>query len=140
MTQVSDFRTRIPHLLIVDDDDVSNYLTKVWLKPRNVCGKLSIALNGKEAQRLFQAYRAENQYPDLVLLDINMPLMNGFDFLDWYTSAGLTGSTKVAFYTTSIRRQDREKAKTYADVISFVEKPLDESIMAEILAEIPATN
>ena len=115
----------LSHLLIVDDDDVSNYLTSLWLEPRQLCQKVSFAANGKEATELFSQFNQEGEFPELILLDINMPLMNGFDFLDWYEKNGLIGSTKFSMYTTSIRTQDREKAEKYEDVIEFIEKPID---------------
>ena len=115
----------LSHLLIVDDDDVSNYLTGLWLEPRQLCQKVSFATNGKEAAELFNQFNQKGEFPELILLDINMPLMNGFDFLDWYEKSGLTGSTKFSMYTTSIRTQDREKAGKYKDVIEFIEKPID---------------
>lgn len=133
--------TQIPHLVIVDDDDVSNYLTKLWLASKQLCGDIDFAVNGQEAKVLFEQFQDEKVFPDLMLLDINMPLMNGFDFLDWYEKSGYTGRTKIAMYTTSVRTQDRKKAAGYKDVIEFLEKPLtDESMnmVRQKLAEVGA--
>ena len=122
----------LSHLLIIDDDDVSNYLTSLWLEPRNLSSKISFACNGKEAANLFQNFTDSGEFPELTLLDINMPLMNGFDFLDWYEKNGLVGSTKFSMYTTSIRLQDRKKAKSYEDVIEFIEKPISDKSLETI--------
>ena len=77
--------------------------------------------NGKEAIDFFAT---TVDPPELVLLDINMPLINGFEFLDYYNTKGWNGRTKFAVYSTSSRDEDKEKSMKYNHVIDYIEKPL----------------
>lgn len=116
---------------MVDDDDISNFLTQSRLQEINACESISVCMNGKEAMAFLNA--CQGDYPSLVLLDINMPLVNGFEFLDWYGASEHTGKFKICMFTTSIQPEDQKRSQTYPDVIGYMEKPLDAGKLTEVL-------
>jgi CheY-like chemotaxis protein len=71
----------------------------------------------------------------MILLDVNMPQMNGWDFLEEYEKLPLQAiaKTKVYIVSSSINNRDIEKSKTYKTVSGFISKPLDTEKMNEIL-------
>ena len=108
-------------VLLVDDDKVLNFLTAKSFKKSGLVQKIEVAYNGREALNyLLHA----TEIPDFILLDIGMPVMNGFEFLDEYCKLDLKKRPKIAIYTGSIEEADQEKAKSYEDIVEFIIKPL----------------
>lgn len=122
---------KTPFILIVDDDDVACFITMRTLELLAIASKIETLNNGREAADFFT--QKHEKYPDLVLLDINMPLMNGFEFLDWYEKNGHTGTTKFAMYTSSERPEERKKAEGYEDVIGYISKPINKEKIEEVM-------
>lgn len=115
----------LQHVLLIDDDEVSNFTTTIDLRMYNPAVKVDVCLNGKDAMDYFDACV---DLPELVLLDVNMPLKNGWDFLDWLNSNyDDKFRSNVIMYSTSTRYEDMEKCKSYDFVLDYLEKPLDES-------------
>ena len=123
----------IKSVLVVDDDNICNFLTVRALKKANIKGDIDVVLNGLEA---INRLKENNTFPDLILLDINMPVMDGIDFLRQYKSEGFEGKTKIAMYTSSIREIDKFKALEYEDVFDFIHKPISYEKLVNIIKEI----
>lgn len=122
---------KLRSILIVDDDQTSNLISRMVLNPMDVADSIEILDNGQDAKDHFEI---ASDFPELVLLDINMPFMSGFEFLDWYEKTGLTGKAKFAMFTSSGRLEDKDRANSYSDVIGYIEKPLSKEKMENILA------
>lgn len=126
-------------ILIVDDDDIQNYLTRRLLrdKPARIVGE---AHNGLEALEYIQKSLAENpsDMPTHVLLDINMPVMDGFTFLEKLDIRQLfqANTIRVAVLSSSQRSEDKEKAKIFGCVTHFIEKPLTEDKLKAFLGKL----
>ena len=110
------------NILLVDDDEISNFVSLILLKKYSKNLKVSIVLNGQEAVHFLES--CEDNYPSVVLLDINMPFMNGFEFLEWYHTSPYQGKSKIVMLTTSSRAKDKERSFLFQDVIHYLEKPL----------------
>ena len=120
-------------ILVVDDDKICNFLTVNALKKAGVKGNIDVVMNGLEA---INKLKESSTFPDLILLDINMPVMDGMDFLKNYISEGFEGRTKIAMYTSSIREADKNQALQYSDVFEFINKPISHQKLVNIVKEI----
>ncbi len=111
-------------VIIVDDDKIIIYLHKIMLAKSGLSANPLAYLNGKELiYHLNHETMTDKRY--LILLDINMPEMNGWEFLDAIINKPFTDHIFVIMVTSSIDSIDKEKALTYRNVIEFFEKPID---------------
>lgn len=125
------------HILLVDDDDVTNFLSKEMLRLYMASPTIDIALNGQEAiDFLLSNADDPEKIPDLILLDINMPIMDGWDFLAEFDKINRPGFEKIniIMFTSSVYYEDIDRARTYASVRNIYSKPLDEQKIKEIIA------
>jgi CheY-like chemotaxis protein len=114
-------------ILLVDDDEDSNFLTKRIIVHSNIADEVTIVLNGKEAYELVKQCAEkkanQNQCPDLILLDIKMPVMNGIEFLQVCNANNLC-NFPVVILTSSLDERDREDTTKFPNVKDFINKPL----------------
>ena len=99
----------------------------------DIVNRIEFALNGLEA---LDYLKKENQIlPELIFLDINMPRMNGWDFLEQYKYLDTKQKARVVIMilTTSANPDDIKKAKEIEEITGFETKPLSRDIMMEIL-------
>ena len=121
----------ISSIMIVDDSESDQFLTKIVIEKFDDSIEISQAYDGEEA---LEQLRAMDQQPEIILLDINMPRMNGFEFLEKYNSWEHRAKV-IAMLTSSDQEKDQEQSKKFDCVKTYILKPLDfEDIKA--LAEI----
>ncbi|WP_192462126.1 response regulator [Euzebyella saccharophila] len=120
-------------ILLVEDDEVTLFLAKLLL---NKIGydNVDTCLNGLEASNYLK-----NNSPSLIFLDLNMPIMDGFELLEEMRTKNLCPTTKVVILTSSSRPDDRLKAVEFANVIEFLEKPLSKEKFEDIMAVLNST-
>ncbi|GAB2941910.1 response regulator [Hymenobacter coalescens] len=125
-------------VLLVDDDNTTNYLNQLLLKRLDVAEQLLVALNGQEALETLQAHCSEAtaQHPVLVLLDVKMPVMDGFEFMEAYAELPLArqGNVVVVMLTTSLHPQDVERMHRLSSA-GFISKPLTKEKVDDILQQ-----
>ena len=126
-------------VLLVDDDSVSNFLNEMTLHEMNFSGEVHISENGKEALNYINQYCCNNgeeggTCPDIIFLDINMPVMDGFQFLEEFEKLNFCKEKpiRVVMLTSSSASADIDKVKKY-NVDGYIVKPLCESKIVEIL-------
>lgn len=117
----------IKKVLSVEDDEITQMLTELVLQDGNFCNVFEKAFNGEEALDLFKSID-ENGVPELILLDINMPIMGGWEFLDIFQELypQFIIKTKIFLLSSSINPKDVERSKQNPHVIGFLSKPLDD--------------
>ena len=118
-------------VLLVDDDDVNNYLNKLLIKKSGVDVHVEVALNGLIALEYLTStgqYNGNTTFPrpELILLDINMPRMNGWEFLDEYEKLDddKKGGIIITMLTSSNNADDVNTALNEYGVPSYIYKPL----------------
>ncbi|MBX7240916.1 MAG: response regulator [Bacteroidia bacterium] len=117
-------RTKFKSVLLIDDDDATNFINRKFIEFSGIAESVTVALNGSEAISLLKMLKA-NQ-PALILLDINMPVMDGWVFLKEYSKLDEIPKEKTTIYllTTSVNPDDIETAKQIPVVTGFLDKPL----------------
>lgn len=113
------------NILIVDDDEVDVMDISRSLEKANIIHNLSVAHNGEEALKQLNESRkhGNKNLPDIVLIDINMPKMNGLELLEKIRSDADWKQLKCFIVTTSDHKSDRLAAKNL-DVSGYIIKPL----------------
>jgi CheY-like chemotaxis protein len=116
---------RLVNILLVDDDELDQMEVKRALAKKNIICRLKIAKNGEEALRLLAEKVSDNYIgnPDIILLDLNMPKMNGFEFLQRIKANDEWKDIKVFMLTTSEEREDKATAAKL-EISGFITKPL----------------
>jgi CheY-like chemotaxis protein len=120
--------SRAVSILLVDDDEINNFISIKLIKKALITSEIMACLNGKFAiEQLVDIQKKDpNNLPDFILLDINMPIMNGWEFLDEYKRLNIDpqGKTKIYIISSSVFSNDINKARSYPLVKSFISKPL----------------
>lgn len=118
-------------ILLIDDSEPFNYLSKAVLTDNKINCTVDEALNGQEA---LDYLKNTNTCPDVILLDLNMPVMDGFDFLDEYAKMeGCRDKSKLFVLTSSNRAEDKDRAVKNKYVMGYFDKPLSYFHIKEIL-------
>ncbi|MCB1098813.1 MAG: response regulator [Verrucomicrobiae bacterium] len=114
-------------VLLVDDNEMDNKFHSIIIRRTGLADCIQVALHGREAIELLRESAGTDRAPELILLDINMPVMNGFEFLAAFQELkeelGLQ-SVVIVMLTTSIFDDDREKADKFPHLKGYLTKPL----------------
>ena len=124
------------NILLVDDDSIANFLIERIVQSTGLARKIVKALNGKEALKVFTE-SSGSSLPEVVLLDLNMPIMNGFEFLQAYRNLQFDEKDNVLIIlvTSSNNPEDIEKARQMG-IKYYLTKPVSaETIKGIILKE-----
>lgn len=119
---------------IIDDDEIIVYLTERILDEVQFCEKSETFSNGQLAiDRLKKAIAANEELPQVILFDINMPVMDGWEFLDEFIKLPIKQPIPLFVFTSSINPSDKEKSMRYKQVRDYVQKPLTVHKLDKIL-------
>ncbi len=122
----------IDKVFCIDDDQITLVLCDLVIKKAEFAREVITAKNGKEGLAFFSAYfsksngASKEDPPQLIFLDLNMPVMNGWDFLENYLMkyAERLPETRVVILSSSVNTEDFLRANQYDVVIDFINKPL----------------
>lgn len=126
---------KLSHLLLVDDDPTTNFFNRHLIEKMNVCEEIHEAGNGQEALDRIEELRLLGQAPDMILLDINMPIMNGFEFLEQYSKLDqkIQESVVICMLTTSLAQPDLDRSNEYVELNDYIDKPLSEVKLRDLI-------
>lgn len=127
---------RLKLILLIDDDETTNYLNKRLLERLDIAETIDVVTNGEEALLYLRAIQNQGlPLPDLIFLDIQMPVMDGFEFLDTYQRLPqeVRDRMVVTVLSSSASFNDLTRVKQYASVERHISKPLKEETVQEVL-------
>lgn len=117
-------------ILLVEDDGITNFITKKKLKNLGFENVTAVE-NG-----LLAIDYLKNEIPNLILLDINMPIMDGFDFLSYKEKNDICPEVPIIVLSSSDRMEDQEITRNFHNVIDYIEKPLNYQKIHDLLLKI----
>lgn len=112
-------------IVLLDDNDTMNFLNEKICQLVYREASINAFTEGKQALQFLRSNLYSDEYSAiLVLLDINMPVMNGWQFLENLEATPDASKVKVAMVSSSTTEEDKAKSKEYTNVIHYIEKPL----------------
>jgi len=127
------------NVFVVDDDDIYQFTTGVTLKSISNVSSVHMFDDGAEAlEHISKHQNEENQLPDIIFLDINMPVMDGFQFVEEFIELlpKLDKNIKIYMVSSSIDPKDIKMADRIDEISDYLVKPLKPEDIKEILSEI----
>ena len=121
---------------IADDDEVCLMLHKHFIETSNFHGAPQAFDSAQKALDFLESL-PDGSVPVLLFLDINMPVMNGWELLDLLAKEDFKKEVYVVIVSSSVDAADKEKALSYSRVIDFVEKPFDENTIGKLKPKLP---
>lgn len=122
------------NLLVIDDDDINIFIISKIVEKTGYDVEICAKHNGQLAIDYIKDLLSENQnLPDLVLIDINMPILNGWEFIEAFEALDLKANNDMYMLSSSVYENDIEKAKSYKSVKGFISKPLSIDRLKELL-------
>jgi CheY-like chemotaxis protein len=123
------------NVLLVDDDHIFNFLSAKILQKTGLAGEINTALNGKEALEILNKhYRESVTVPDVILLDLNMPIMDGFTFLEAFKDLKMPHKDEIQIIVVSSSQDPRDIQRARElGVKHYMQKPITEHGLKAVL-------
>lgn len=128
---------RLLHIMVIDDADMDLYLAQRIISKTVENTAIKPFISAVDALEFINDLSNVPELPNLIFLDINMPIMNGFEFLEAISKIDCTilANSHIYMLTSSFNPADKEKALSYATVKGFIEKPLPRDLLKTICEE-----
>lgn len=137
---VSTPKFRYPAVMLIDDNEIDNFINLKMLENTFFSERIFVHTNGKSALEFLQNLVRQGQkdeilFPEIIFLDLNMPVMDGYQFADEFEKIqnSFIERTKIVVLTTSLNLQDVEKSKKYSRIIKYINKPLTKLSLESIV-------
>lgn len=124
-----------PLVWIIDDDDISKYVMKRYLNQLSITRVIDFPDSVQPLKLIQDKYDSLDELPDIIFLDLHMPILNGFDFVkDFQTVATkIDKEIRIIMLTSSINGEDVDQAKTYPEITDYFIKPIKHRDLARIM-------
>ena len=125
------------NLLVIDDDDINIFIIKKIVEKTGLAIKMTSKSNGQQAiDYIKETLSNPEEFPHLMLIDINMPIMNGWEFVEAYQMLNVQQSVDMYILSSSVYENDIEKTKSYSSVKGFISKPFSIERLKELVLTI----
>ena len=121
--------------MLIDDNETDNFISKRIIELTNFANQVEVASSGQQALEYLNAHAStEEKLPNLIFLDINMPVMDGFMFLYEFENLPSTvrNKSRVVILSSSDNKRDIDKIINNKSVIQYITKPLNQSALQSI--------
>lgn len=129
---------KVSRCLIIDDDAVSRYLAQEAIQEINLAQQIVTANNGMQALDYIKEHCLSDRAncPELIILDIKMPVMDGHEFLQELAMLEdlKHNNTSIILYSSAAYQQEKEKLKGQFPILGYMEKPITSEKLIEILS------
>lgn len=135
--------TKLKNIWVIDDDKLYTFLLTKTLNKLNACDLISVYENGKLAiDALKQQIAEKAELPELIFLDINMSVMDGWEFIEEYKQLANGNNLGSIIYvaSSSISTDDMAKAKSHKEIHDYIVKPISSNTISSILAKTARNN
>lgn len=125
-----------PQVLLIDDDQVYLFAATKTIEATGLAGNVEVCTNGLDAlEYLKKIIGTSAKLPDVIFIDINMPVMDGWEFLEEYKtlSKDIASPIKIYILSSSVDKNDIMRSKEFNSVIDYVVKPVYKEKFSEIL-------
>ncbi len=128
-------------ILLLDDDELANELVVFILKLAGV-KNYDICTSGQDGLKYLDKCKAENDFPDIMFVDVNMPGMNGFEFIELYEKdyRSYSPDARVIMLTNSVLAKEKKHAVGFESVYDFWNKPLTQQRLIKLIETVKADN
>ena len=128
---------KIKNLLLIEDNDITILITKKMVEKTALVENIVIAKNGKDGYD-YLTYCLENErsLPEVILLDIMMPVWDGWTFLEKIKEVQLLEELNIYLYTSSVSDEDKSEASLYGLQDRYLVKPMELHVIEQIVAEV----
>jgi response regulator of citrate/malate metabolism len=122
---------------IVEDDPMHLFITRKYIELSGYVEKILVCKNGKEAyDTLKTMFQNSEKLPQVIFLDLNMPIWDGWQFLDEFTKIHVEQKITIYILTSSNNEGDFKKAEKYGLKSNYLVKPIKQSQLKEVLADL----
>lgn len=125
--------SKIDLTYIIDDDKIFTFVLKKFLEKNKNFNQILDFKNGEEVLLMLTLH---NFKPDIILLDINMPVIDGWQFLEALEKLPNKEQYKIFIMSSSIDKTDIEKSKTFSTVVDFISKPINNEKLNKLIGSL----
>lgn len=122
---------KFKNVLLIDDDDIVNSINKVMIDHAKFAEKVTAKTSVDAAMEYLSSVDSES-FPDVIFLDLDMPVKNGWDFLEEFKNLEGRNRAKLVVLTSSISTKDETRAKEFDEIVAYVPKPLSPELIHQI--------
>jgi CheY-like chemotaxis protein len=128
---------KINIVVLVEDDPMQAFITTKMIKMTGLVESIMVFKNGKEAyDKLRTTFLSSEKLPEIILLDLNMPVWDGWQFLEEFTKIPISSNVIIYILTSSSDPADLKRAETYNLSKNYLVKPITKDQLKTVLAEI----
>ena len=126
------------NVCIVDDDDIYQFTMIKTLKSLKLTNRIKVFSDGEEAlDFMLDNLHNDKELPDVIFLDIDMPIMDGFEFMEEYVKLKPKLGKKITIYmvSSSVDPVDIDRAKKISEITDYIVKPITQDQLTYIIQE-----